>query len=96
MARPPFKLTTPAAKNVNAPAPRPVFNQAETAKHAAEEGETLFEAGVENQQPDYDIGSATPVEAGQNHGENHAQRPTYKPAIPWPESKPVAHKPFKI
>jgi hypothetical protein len=77
-------------------APRPRHNAAETAKHAQSEGETLVEAAAESMVPDYEVSSAVPHEAGQSHGEGHPQRPTYERSNPWPEAKPVAHKPFKI
>jgi hypothetical protein len=91
MARLPFKLSTPAAQNTNAPGARPSFNQAEAAKIAATEGETLTEVGAEHMQPDGEIGAGAP-----DQGSEDGARPAYKPAIPWPAAKAVSHKPFKI
>jgi hypothetical protein len=91
----PFKLNQPEARNVNAPAPRPFMNPGEPAKHAAAEGETLVEAGVELTQPNGDVGGPA-EEGGTGHGEGHPQRPVYPPAIRWPEAPGVSHKPFKV
>lgn len=96
----PMKLRTPGDGTPAKVAPRPNFNAAKSAKHAADEGETLVEAGQENMQPDYELDSSTPEEAG--HGEDHPQRPTYARANPWPATdvpklgEAVKHKPFKF
>ena len=94
----PFKLNGDAAGNASAAGAngRPRFSIAETNKHAVDEGETLIEAGQENMQPDMEIDSTRPAEAGQPHGEGHPQRPAFPVANPWPAAKPVAHKPFKV
>lgn len=75
---------------------RPRYHAAQTNEHAVKEGETLIEAGQEAMQPDMELDTTTPDEVGQPHGEDHPQRPAYRAANPWPESKPVAHKPFKL
>jgi hypothetical protein len=92
----PFKLHDAPDGRPAPVADRPRFNPAKTNEHAREEGETLVEAGQENMQPDFELDSSVPEEAGQPHGEGHVQRPAYKAANPWPASKPVAHKPFKV
>jgi hypothetical protein len=77
-------------------AQRPSHNPADTQKHARDEGETLVEAAVEETMPDYEVDSAEPKEAGQNHGEGHAQRPTWERSNPWPAAVAVKQKPFKF
>ena len=98
MAKSPFNLSNVPARNPGSDkqAQRVPHSPAKTAKHAAAEGETLLEAAVEEAPPVGDVGSNTPQEAGNEHGEGHVQRPVYPAANPWPEAKPVAHKPFKL
>lgn len=91
----PFRASTPAARNVNAPAQKRGLMPGEPAKHAAAEGETLVDAGIEVGVPDYDVGSATPHEGGQQHGEGHVQRPEHRPNISWPPAD-NGRKPFKF
>ena len=95
----PFKVgAQPARTNPgeSGQAQRKPYSPAKTAQHAQDEGESLFEAAVENMQPDGDVASTTPKDAGQKHGEDHPQRPAFPTANPWPEAEAVPKKPFKL
>lgn len=88
----PFKVgAQPARKNPGDQAQRVATNPATTAKKAQDNGETLLETAAGEMTPDFDVESNTPEE-----GKGDGARPTYPTANPWPEAKPVAHKPFKL
>ena len=89
MARKPFTVSVPAARNVGeAPAQKPQ-SAAAAQERSDREGVTLVEAGVEVMTADGEVGGLQ--EAPNDDG----ARPVYKPAIPWPAAK-NGHKPFKV
>ncbi len=91
----PFRVNPTTATNVNAGQKVTSPPKAEVFRHAVTEGEELYEAAVEENAPDREVGPGAPKEAGQSRGEGHLQKPDHPPAIPWPKVT-VAHMPMRL
>lgn len=96
MAKPPFRITLTDPTNVNAGQHITSPSKASVFKHAVSEGESLYEAAVESNAPDHEVGAGPAKEAGQSRGEDHLQEPDHPPAIPWPPAMGVSHNPMKL
>lgn len=90
----PFRITSTPATNVNEGVRVEDDSFATVMKHAQRESETVADAAREGAGPDREVGSKTPVEGGQNRGEDHPQSPIYRDAIPWPPAQ-TGHMPMK-
>jgi hypothetical protein len=97
MATPPFRIHPTNATNVNAGTHLRSPSKAEVFEHATSEGESLYEAAVEENAPDREVGPGPAREAGTNRGEDHLQVPDHPPAIPWPQpALGVTRSPMKL
>ncbi len=84
----------PAAKNAGDGPTKPATNNATTARKA-EGKQTLVQAAAEEMAPDYEVGSTGKKKMDADQ-EGEGVRPTYNPRLPWPPTKSVTHKPFKV
>lgn len=90
---PPFKIhPTPTPETRGTRVHQPGVSK--ILDHAYEQGESVAEATVEMTVPDRMVGDPNPHDVSGQKAD-HAQRPSYDEANPYPEAKPV-HRPFKF